>query len=318
MAVASASRQTAWFVALSLGISWTLGVLWLRYPQVWQLTQWMMVTPAIVGFACAWLFQREPPRAAGFAFTGWAPWVVALVYPVAMAAIAAGMGYLVRFATSDAGFIVFHPEQLTTADGHSRPWRIAVRLAMVLVPWLVVAFFYRWKGPSYLERLWRPLGPLASLLAWMGVVVLYPGPLAPPGSVGEELGWRGFLVRRWQHAPVTALVVAMPIWAAFHLPVIFAATQRGHVVQNVTFLASIAAAAPVFAALYRWAQSVWPCVVLHFAWNLWNPFLLGDVYHGAPGVFGGAVWFFNGEGACGLLINGLVSFWLIRRALRSA
>ena len=68
-----------------------------------------------------------------------------------------------------------------------------------------------------------------------------------------------------------------------------------------------------YAALYLASRSVWPCVVLHFTWNVWNPFFLGDVYGGQPGLFGGAVWAFNGEGLFGLLINGTVTLLLVRR-----
>jgi hypothetical protein len=314
MASAYPRRETAWFVILSLTISWAIGAVWVLYPRHGGLTQWMMVTPALVGFACAWFFRHEPPRAAGFRFTGWAPWIVALTYPFVLAALAVGIGYAVGFVKGDADFIVFHPEQVTAHGGMAAFTRRGTFLATAVVPWLAVALFYRFEVPDLLGRLWSPLRLLSSLLAWVALVFLYPGRLGPPGALGEELGWRGTMVRLWKETPIIALVIGMPVWAAFHLPVIFAATQRGHVVQNITFLASIAAAAPVFAALYLWCESVWPCAVLHFSWNLWNPFFLGDVYHGAPGLFGGAVWFFNGEGVCGLLINGALSAWLVRRA----
>jgi hypothetical protein len=52
---------------------------------------------------------------------------------------------------------------------------------------------------------------------------------------------------------------------------------------------------------------------VRFTWNLWNPLWLGDVYQGEPGFFGGSVWFFNGEGVCGAIVNGAVSFVLFRR-----
>jgi membrane protease YdiL (CAAX protease family) len=302
---ASGARSTVWFVALSLGISWAIGFYWIRHPQHGWLSQYMMATPGVVGCACAFVFHREPPRAAGFAFTGWLPWLVAAIYPLILVAAALGLTYAVA-----PQLIVYQPEKISGAVAP-----LALTLGRTVAVWLAVALFYRF----FRDKLGRVGGALTGVAAWTMVVLLYPGRrLAPPGAVGEELGWRGFLVRRWMHRPVVALLIGVPIWSAFHLPVIFAETQRGHVTQNLTFLGAIAAAAPVFAAFYRWSRSVWPCAVAHMAWNLWNPLILGDVYGGQSGLFGGAVWFFNGEGVCKLILNGAVSLYLVRRALHSS
>jgi hypothetical protein len=52
---------------------------------------------------------------------------------------------------------------------------------------------------------------------------------------------------------------------------------------------------------------------MHFTWNQWNPFFLGDPYGGGEGMFGGAKWIFNGEGAFGLLLNGAIGAVLLWR-----
>jgi hypothetical protein len=49
------------------------------------------------------------------------------------------------------------------------------------------------------------------------------------------------------------------------------------------------------------------------AWNTCNELVLGDVYAWAPGLFSGQFWVFNGEGPFGLLLNGVVALWLLRR-----
>src|SRR5450755_3570472 len=59
----------------------------------WQVVQWMMFWPAIAGLALAWLFRREPPRAAGFEYTGALPWLVAFFYPLAMVAAEVALAY---------------------------------------------------------------------------------------------------------------------------------------------------------------------------------------------------------------------------------
>jgi membrane protease YdiL (CAAX protease family) len=134
-----------------------------------------------------------------------------------------------------------------------------------------------------------------------------------PGELGEEIGWRGYLVRRYRARPLTAAAITMPVWTLFHLPVVFFPAQRGHYLQNAAFLASIAVQAAPIQALFLWSRSVWPCAVFHLAWNTCNELVLGDVYAWAPGLFSGQFWVFNGEGPFGLLLNGVVALCLLRR-----
>jgi membrane protease YdiL (CAAX protease family) len=87
--------------------------------------------------------------------------------------------------------------------------------------------------------------------------------------------------------------------------------------SDISFLASIAVAAVVFAALYMASRSVWPCALFHLSWNIFNPMLLGNVYSEHPGLFGGEVWISNGEGVFGLVLNGLLAVWFFRRWTRA-
>ena len=316
-------RETAWFIGLTLPIAWGLAAIWLHDPSRWRIIQWVMCTPALVGFALAFWFRREPPRAVGFAYTGWGPWVAAFLYPLAMAGCIVGLAYATRAATGDASFIHFQPAAVGFRRfGLARSGLAAIPprltwIAVLCLPAFLVAVAYRLRWP---ERVQAALPPrlrflhhgLRALL-FAQVIWFFPGPLAPPGSYGEEMGWRGYLVRRWASRPLVAAAITAPVWAAFHIPVVFATAQRGNLLQNAFFLASIAAAAVPFVALYLWARSIWPCAVLHLTWNFWNPFFLGDVYGGAPGMFGGRVWIFNGEGAFGLLVNGAVAAALLWR-----
>jgi hypothetical protein len=105
----------------------------------------------------------------------------------------------------------------------------------------------------------------------------------------------------------------MPVWALFHVPVIFFNSQRGHYIQNAMFLASIAVQAVVVQSIYLRSHSVWPCAFFHLSWNVWNPLFLGDVYGWGPGFFSGQFWVFNGEGPFGLLLNGTVALWMLHR-----
>lgn len=317
--------ETALFIVLTLSISWLIGWQWVRHPEQGFLTQWLMCTPGIVGVVLSYVIRREPPRAVGLAFTGAWPWIVALLYPFAMAAAAIALAYAIRVITGDSSFIYFQPEAVKTGGWLGLPLRPGLALVWVrmlrnlwmLAPWLLVAFIYRVGAVERLAALLpsplRPLHHLLRLAMLLLVMLCYGSLTVPPGAIGEEVGWRGTLVRHFADRPLLAVAITAPLWAAFHLPVVFAVAQAGNLAQNVVFLGSIAAAATPFAALYLWSRSLWPCVVLHYTWNVWNPFLLGDVYGGGAGLFGGRCWIFNGEGLFGMLFSGALTVWLVRR-----
>ncbi|MBS1783940.1 MAG: CPBP family intramembrane metalloprotease [Acidobacteria bacterium] len=318
-------RETIWFIALALPLSWAVGALWLHdETRVW-LIRLLMCVPAFVAIGCAFVFRREPPRAVGFAFTGWKPWLLAMLYPFLMTAFCLALAYGWK-AAGHPDFIVFQPQALSVHLSKTQAVQGAAVLGVFatiwlifLLPWLLAAFAYRWDWPGKVKA------ALPSKLAWLHhpfrVLLFVPTFLTHgifPGELGEEIGWRGYLVRRWVDRPLVAAAITMPVWASFHLPIIFSTTQKGHPVMNTVFLLSIAVAAVPFAAFYRWGRSVWPCAVLHFSWNIWNPVLLGDVYTGHAGLFGGQVRIFNGEALFGLLFNGLIAAWLIWKWRREA
>lgn len=312
-------KETIWFIALVLPLSWAVGAWWLHDEhQVWIL-RLLMCVPALVAFGCAWAFRREPPRATGFTFTGWRPWLLAMVYPLLMAAFCILLAYGWRMVSGQTGFIRFQPQALSVHLSRTRILHGPVVLLFLgtawilfLLPWLLVAAAYRLSWPDRLKAAlpdrWRWLHHPFRLLLFVPTFLVHG---IFPGELGEELGWRGYLVRRWVDRPLVAVAITVPVWAAFHLPLIFSSTQKGHPVLNAVFLLAIAAAAVPFAAFYRWGRSVWPCAVLHFSWNLWNPILLGDVYLGRPGLFGGQVRIFNGEALFGLIFNGLIALGLV-------
>ncbi len=312
-------KETTIFIVVTLLVSWAVGAVWLMDERRQILLQVLMCVPALVGIACAWFFEREPPRAVGLQFPGWLPWLAAMFYPLLMVAGAVIFGYALRALTGRADLIVYQPEKLHARTGFGETQGIGVLgvrgigLTQMLLPWLFVAAAYKWNWPdrvknrlpSALKWLHHPF----RFLLWLPTFVLH----LLPGSLAEEVGWRGLLVRRWADRPLVALALTAPVWALFHLPIVFSSTQRGHMALNIVFLLSIAAAASVFAAFYLWTRSVWPCAVLHLSWNVINPTFLGDVYAGRPALFGGEVWLFNGEGLFGLLFHAAITLWLVSR-----
>ncbi|MFZ1377269.1 MAG: CPBP family intramembrane glutamic endopeptidase [Geothrix sp.] len=320
-------KETLWFIVLALLLSWGVGACWLLDERRFILIRLLMCIPALVAMGCAWAFRREPPRAAGFAFSGWRPWLLAMAYPWIMVLFCLGLAYLWRGISGQVDFIYLRPlAEFRFAVSKSLGFHglpalgfAAATWVVLLLPWLLVAAAYRAQWPDRLKAAlpasWTWLHHAFRAALFLPTLLTH-GPL--PGELGEELGWRGYLVRRWADRPLVAVAITMPVWASFHLPVIFSSAQKGHPMQNAVFLLSIAAAAVPFAAFYLWGRSVWPCAVLHLSWNLWNPLLLGNVYTGQAGLFGGQVRTFNGEALFGLLFNAILALWLIARWRRAA
>jgi hypothetical protein len=91
-------------------------------------------------------------------------------------------------------------------------------------------------------------------------------------SLGEELGWRGYLLPRLPFLGSTrALLVTGLVWAAWHLPPIFL-TPLYHSDGNrwltvPLFVATIVGGSFFFGYLRLWTGSVWPAVLAHSAHN---------------------------------------------------
>lgn len=314
MILASRAARTALFLVIALGGSYAIGAVWVARPQWGWLTQYLMWTPGVAALVLQ-AMAREPPRAMGFGFTRAAPWAVAFLYPFGVIGACVALGYAIG-ALTGADVIHFQPSTVhfdvfgVHATGLALvPLRL-VRNVELALPWLVLALAYRWQLP---ERLGAGRH-VARAALWGGVFALYPGPWwLPPGCIGEELGWRGWLVRTYADRPLVALALTATAWMAFHVPVVVSEPALHGVVPAAAFLLSIAAGAAAFMALYRWSGSIWPPVVAHFTWNFWNPFFLGNQYGPGASIFGGKLWLINAEGLLGTLVNGAITVVLVMR-----
>jgi membrane protease YdiL (CAAX protease family) len=137
--------------------------------------------------------------------------------------------------------------------------------------------------------------------------------------LGEEFGWRGYLLRRlkkggsWRRA---TLVIGA-VWALYHIPlVIFSPTGVWPAATAITYaISSIALAVPFtwFAAKAK-RGSVIPASVLHASLNAWNQTLVGEPAFGAIGLLQGDqgdTWILAVEGLAGVVICVIVAatFW---------
>jgi membrane protease YdiL (CAAX protease family) len=91
-------------------------------------------------------------------------------------------------------------------------------------------------------------------------------------SLGEELGWRGYLLPQLLSVGWTrAFVLVGLIWAAWHMPLIFL-TPLYHSAGNrlivlPLFVETIVAASFFFGYLRVWTGSVWPASIAHSSHN---------------------------------------------------
>lgn len=145
-----------------------------------------------------------------------------------------------------------------------------------------------WLLAALLPLGWNSAGALIDVLSNTCVlhadviVSKLPGvPLHLAGAalvlVGEELGWRSYLVEKLRPAgPVAAFLVCGLVWFAWHPQVWIgpSATWR----NGVDFLVGVMCLSFIFGWLYFASGSLWPCLVMHLSNNF-----------AAPGAFKGGM-----------------------------
>ncbi len=119
----------------------------------------------------------------------------------------------------------------------------------------------------------NPLEQIAAATIWVIPVLLMQSIFA----IGEEFGWRGWLVTRaasWGFWPLA--IVSGLVWIVWHLPVLAVIGDRP-VWDIVIYFAGMLPWAPLLLAL-RWRSgSVWPAVLTHGAINSIRVYLLQSV-----------------------------------------
>jgi uncharacterized protein len=99
--------------------------------------------------------------------------------------------------------------------------------------------------------------------ATLAIVILF--------AVGEEVGWRGFLLTRLIEADLPCpILMSGLIWSAWHIPLILEggyAAGFSPVLSVIIFVLGVTSVSYVFAYLRLKTGSVWTAIVLHSAWN---------------------------------------------------
>ncbi|XP_038069600.1 uncharacterized protein LOC119738740 [Patiria miniata] len=136
---------------------------------------------------------------------------------------------------------------------------------------------------------------------------------------GEEVGWRCFLLPCLveMYSPADALAISGVIWGLYHVAIMILLTYRLKVDRQVTTV--VIQCVSVFLNAYphgwitmRSGYSVWPSAVMHFTWNVLNPWVLGSIYTHKPGLIIGDQWLINGEGLAGCIVIIPVAFMTMK------
>ena len=119
------------------------------------------------------------------------------------------------------------------------------------------------------------------------LVVLAVGvPLSLLTALGEEIGWRGFMLPRMVevYGVNKALIASSLIWYCWHLPILLADIYIPGIpflYKAALFLINIGSIGIIIGIITIRSKSVWPAAVLHAAHNaydqlMFGPYTVGD------------------------------------------
>jgi membrane protease YdiL (CAAX protease family) len=170
--------------------------------------------------------------------------------------------------------------------GRGLIWRVGIRwwafaVFFMILPSVAALYLYNLLGGPSVD--WSGLQPLYTLVPQFIFLTIAAG-------VGEEFGWRGFLLPRLQtryNALASGLIVGVA-WATWHVPLFFikGTSQYEQGLQGGLLPAILGYAVFVI------AQSV------QFTWlfnNTKGSVLLAAVFHGASNTWGGYIDVYRGH-----------------------
>jgi len=157
---------------------------------------------------------------------------------------------------------------------------------------------------------------IVAAFGYIAVLSVLPSMIS---SLGEEIGWRGFLVpelARWI-GPRGACLGSGLIWATWHLPVIlfagYGAVGTPKAWQITCFFAMVMSSAVVMGWLRLKSGSIWPTAVVHATHNAVIQLFFDHIT--APRAY--TAWFI-GEFGCALLLPLSLMAWYCWRDLQNS
>lgn len=155
---------------------------------------------------------------------------------------------------------------------------------------------------------------IVAAFGFITVVSLIPSMIS---ALGEEIGWRGFLVPELSNwiGPQKAVVTSGVVWALWHVPAILngygmEGTPKAY--QLVCFAAMVMLSAIVMGWLRLKSGSVWPTAIVHATHNAAIQMFFDRIT--APRAH---TAYFIGEFGCAMLLPLALMAWLCMRQLRN-
>jgi uncharacterized protein len=269
-------RSTAIFVIVTFVISWSY--LWAIYKGIkvpaWLFAPLLMWVPGTVSLVMR-LLRREGFADAGFRRGNLRFWCWSYFGPLVAGAIV----YLVA--------ALFHVVQLT-------PY---LRQQSMFGP--VPVRFLWWNADASVPWL---LGQRFLFCATFGIALgfIY--------GLGEEIGWRGYLLPRLLQSRVRfPILLSGLVWAAWHMPFVLLTFQHRPVVNAIIY----ALACVIFGVFIGWLRlasgSVFIAAMAHAAYNTFFQDFFDHTFVGPH------KWFWAGEeGVLCSVVFGALAVWLYR------
>lgn len=116
--------------------------------------------------------------------------------------------------------------------------------------------------------------------SWITLIVLF-GKNLISGSLGEELGWRGFVLNELQkkYSPIKSAIIVGVIWGVWHAPLWFLSGYSGlQLVQYIIcFMIYIVAGSIVITTFYNWNHNLFIPIIIHQLFNYFITIQTGNL-----------------------------------------
>lgn len=138
--------------------------------------------------------------------------------------------------------------------------------------WITGLAEFSWIPPEAAPSFLTGLPVWVSFSIWLVLVSVMTFPISAALAFGEELGWRGFMVKRLIEAEIPyPVLISGVVWGLHHVPVIlsgqYGPAGSGGLAAVGPFMVGIVAAGFTIAAARLISGSVWPAVVFHAVYN---------------------------------------------------
>lgn len=117
---------------------------------------------------------------------------------------------------------------------------------------------------------------------WFSIFIVF-GNMLIRGTLGEELGWRGFLLNELQkkYSPIKSAIIVGLIWGFWHTPLWFLSGYAGvQLVQYIiVFLVYIISTSIIMTAFYNLNHNILVPIIIHQFANFFIGIHTGDVLY---------------------------------------